>query len=340
MRQPGAGMKPAICSYAWVLQTFLHLREVGFPCQITSSLPDVGIIIAQRAALPFHLKPNPKQLIVCIRADFDLHNYAHIHIVQNSENTQQVKDSFFMPHWSQPGLIPRDQNRGDKFENIAFFGVTGRGSLAPELAEVSWAKQLESMGLHWEIVGEERWHDYSNVDAVLAVRSFTDKNEYKHKPATKLHNAWLAGVAAILGTDSAFRAERQSELDYIEVTSIDEAITALKRLQNDTQFYQAMIKNGRTRSENLTTKALTARWKQFITEIAVPAYEEWLELSNIQRKFWFAKQYLKIKENNLIPNSFYPYDSDLTDEKSFDIQDSMIISSIEVYRKVKTFISK
>jgi hypothetical protein len=340
MRQPGAGMKPAICSYAWILQTFLHLREVDFPCQITSTLPDAGIIIAQRAALPFYLKPNPKQLIVCVRADFDPHNYAHMHIVQNPEDTKQLENSFFMPHWPQPGLIPRDKNRGDKFENIAFFGVKGRGSLAPELLDTSWEKQLEAMGLHWEIVGEERWHDYSNVDAVLAVRNFKDKNEYRHKPATKLHNAWLAGVAAILGTDSAFRAERQSELDYIEVTSVDEAIAALKRLQTNVQLYQAMRHNAQLRSEKLTNSALATRWKNFITEKVVPAYEQWVNLSSLQRKFWFAKQHLKIKENNLIPNNFYPYDTDLADTNNFDIQDMMLVSSLKMYRQVKSLISK
>ncbi|NES04757.1 MAG: glycosyltransferase [Okeania sp. SIO2F4] len=30
--------------------------------------------------------------------------------------------SYFIPHWSQPGLIPRNPKRGDGFENIVFFG--------------------------------------------------------------------------------------------------------------------------------------------------------------------------------------------------------------------------
>ena len=38
------------------------------------------------------------------------------------------------------------------------------------------------------------------------------------KPPSKLFNSWLAGVPAVLGHESAYRAERRSDLDYIEVS--------------------------------------------------------------------------------------------------------------------------
>ncbi|MEM8808289.1 MAG: hypothetical protein AAGF01_19895, partial [Cyanobacteria bacterium P01_G01_bin.38] len=34
-----------------------------------------------------------------------------------------------------------------------------------------------------------RWHDYRQIGAVVAIRSF-DRRRYDHKPATKLYNAW------------------------------------------------------------------------------------------------------------------------------------------------------
>jgi hypothetical protein len=39
--------------------------------------------------------------------------------------------------------------------------------------------------------------------------------------AIKLYNCWHAGVPAVLGAESAFRANRRSDLDYLEVQSLD-----------------------------------------------------------------------------------------------------------------------
>lgn len=335
MRKSGSGSKFAINSYCWILQTFLHLRK-SVPCQFTSTIPDEGIIIGQRTELPFNLKPKPKQLIICVKADCELHHFAQLHVVQNPQDAR-AEDAYFIPLWSQSGLIKRDKNRGQKFENIAFFGVNA--SLAPELTDPTWSEQLKSMGLNWQVVAEKDWHDYSDKDAVIAVRSFT-QNSYQHKPATKLYNSWLAGVPAILGPDSAFRAERQSELDYIEVNSIDETITALKLLRDNSELYKAMVKNGETRGEKFATENLIGIWEKFLTETAIPAYYRWCGLSKLQQKVWLAKKQLIVTENNLRPNPYYPYESDTVNNNHINVQDSVLISSMQVYRNVKKLIAR
>jgi hypothetical protein len=53
------------------------------------------------------------------------------------------------------------------------------------------------------------WHDYSTDDLVLAVRDLTEKDALV-KPASKLVNAWIAGVPALLGPEPAF-ANRDSQ---------------------------------------------------------------------------------------------------------------------------------
>ncbi len=235
-------------------------------------------------------------------------------------------------------MIKRDPNRGSKFENIAYFGVNV--SLAPQLLEPSWSARLESIGLNWQIVSEERWHDYSNVDAVVAVRSFDEKQEYKHKPASKLYNAWLAGVPAILGADSAFRAEYQTDLDYIEVKSIDEIIAALQRLRDDNQLYQAMVRNGQARGEKISSQTVTEKWKQFFTDTAIPAYYQWCKLSSLQQKLWLARQNLVVIENNLRPNPYYPYEFNSVNNDHIGIQYSVIVSTMQMYRQVKKLVTR
>ncbi|MET0656934.1 MAG: hypothetical protein ABW110_02105, partial [Steroidobacteraceae bacterium] len=82
--------------------------------------------------------------------------------------------------------------------------------------------------------------------------------------ATKLYNAWLAGVPAILGPEIAYRHLRRSELDYIEVNSAAEALEAIERLRSDHLLYQAMIDNGVRRAEEFTVGRLTREWTSLL----------------------------------------------------------------------------
>lgn len=193
--------------FSWTLQTYLRLQATGFPCKLVSSMPEEGIVLTHRDCLPDNLQPGSRLLIVCLQADRKRHPYAQLHIVQNAQaalkkSVTPLWDNYYIPHWFQPGLIPRHPERGDRFENIAFFGK--EENLAPELKQPSWNEQLQALGLSWHIVSSDKWNDYSYVDAVLAVRELNIQATYTSKPATKLYNAWQAGVPAILGCDSAF----------------------------------------------------------------------------------------------------------------------------------------
>ncbi|MBD1879926.1 hypothetical protein [Coleofasciculus sp. FACHB-T130] len=282
--------------YCWTLQTYLRLKADGFPCELIGTMPTEGIVLAHRRSFPFALQPQPKLLMVCFKADYERHPYAQLHVVQNPQEEFTFKESSYIAHWSQPGLIPRDPSRGDRFENAAYFGITH--NLADELKKPLWQEHLKALGLSWHIVKPERWNDYSDVDVVVAVRSF-DRQDYTWKPATKLINAWCAGVPAILGTDSAFRAERQSELDYLEVASLEDAIAALQRLRDDKQLRRAMMENGRVRAEKTQPARLVTQWSNFLTDVAVPAYERWYTASAWSRQTFLQRRSLAIKINSV-----------------------------------------
>ncbi|WP_199245876.1 hypothetical protein [[Phormidium] sp. ETS-05] len=322
--------------YAWTVQTYLRLKHNGFPCELTGKLPEQGIVLAHRSSLPFHLQPGDKLVIVCLKADYDKHPYAQIHIVLNQEETQNLAGSYYMPHWIQSGLIPRDAGRGDRFENIAYFGI--EKNLAPELRDPAWAEKLQELGLNWRVVSRERWHDFSDVDAILAVRNFAPETDYKWKPASKLVNAWHAGVPAILGCESAYQAERQSELDYMEVTSVDEAIKALQRLRDDQDLRHKMVENGQFRAQSTTPKQLTERWQKFLTDVAIPEYDRWCSSSKFTKQIYIAKRYLAIKENRLQPNPVYPHDRDISEPTNLGMQQQAIISLMQAYRKIRRFL--
>ncbi|MBF2063334.1 MAG: hypothetical protein IGS39_02705 [Calothrix sp. C42_A2020_038] len=323
--------KPNNAVYNWSLQTYIRLKAQGYECQLIDTLPASGIILAHRYSLPFHLRPKPSQLIVCMKADHDFHPYAQLHIVQNKQEANRSGGYYFIPHWRQPGLVPRDSTRGSKFENIGYYGI--EKNIAPEFKDPKWSEQLKALGLHWHIVGENAWNDYSKMDAVIAVRSF-QVQDYRHKPASKLYNAWHARVPAIVGGDSAFRAERRSELDYIEVASPEETITAIKRLRDDTNLFHAMVENGAVRAEAFTVDKVCSQWRNFLTEVAIPAYYRWCE-SGLNQKLYFAKRYLTVLENNLKPQSIYPHDQEVTSKDNISISDLMIILTMQKYRSFR-----
>jgi hypothetical protein len=293
--------------YCWTLQTYLRLQADGFPCQLVGEIPDEGIVLAHWDSLPPNWRPTAKLLLVCLQADRARHPYAQIHVVQNPKGLlKQVMllgdryllpgKVYYMPHWPQPGLIPRDRARGDRFENIAFFGLAD--NLLPELQASSWQEQVQALGLNWVVVDNfERWNDYSDVDAILAVRSFTQK-DFTWKPATKLYNAWHAGVPAILGCESAYQAERKSHLDYLEVSSLDDIIAALERLRDDKEFRQAMVEHGKIRAKETDPANLTQQWKNLITQEVVPAYEAW-RTSPLYRQSFLQRRRLAVETREM-----------------------------------------
>jgi hypothetical protein len=163
-----------------------------------------------------------------------------------------------MPHWPQPGLLPRDPARGAKVEKICFFGDPS--NLAPGLRTPEWRqKLLGTTGASFDLRSAENWHDYHDVDAVVAVRGF-GKGSQPHKPATKLYNAWLAGVPFIGGRDSAYRAEAMPGTEYLVAGSPDEVIDLVLRLRNSPEWRAEIVARGRKRAEELDKQKLTGRW--------------------------------------------------------------------------------
>ncbi|MEA5534226.1 glycosyltransferase [Crocosphaera sp. XPORK-15E] len=284
------------------IQAYLHLKANNFPCELVSNFPEKGIVLAHRFWLHDHKQPNANLLIVCIRGDRPRHPYAQLHIVQNPSqasprNLFNFWESYYIPHWRQSGLIKRDIERGDRFENVAYFGYDV--NLIPEMKSPSWIEELKALGLTWHIVDQPSgWHDYSYVDVVVAMRCLGRKNDFSWKPGSKLYQAWATGVPAILGYESAFRLERKSEYDYLEATSIEEILTALKKLRDNPELRRKIRENGFIRAKETEPTQLAIQWRNFITDIAVPAYQRWCNTSKLRQQTFLKHRYLETKINS------------------------------------------
>ena len=104
----------------------------------------------------------------------------------------------FLLLWPQTGLRPRDPARGERFENIAYYGLPER--LAPQLRSQDFERRMQSLGFRFRVVERNCWDDYRETDAVLAVRSFAQL-PFDKFPPSKLYNSWFAGVPALLGAN-------------------------------------------------------------------------------------------------------------------------------------------
>jgi hypothetical protein len=236
--------------------------------------------------------------VVCYQADRPRHPYAQMHVVQNGAdaacNGRSVLGRLaglqlrYLPLWTQPGLLARRDERGDLFTNVAYFGITGE--LDPSLNDPSGKERLRQRGFNFSIPEAVQWHDYRDVDVVVAIRSFQYPGRLWRKPPSKLFNAWMAGVPAILGRESAYQAERRSGLDFIEVSSWQEVEDALEQLRADPGLRARMVENGRRRLADVDERAMTRRWRDFLEHEAMPAYKKWRQSSATARRAWVARR--------------------------------------------------
>jgi hypothetical protein len=259
---------------------------------LTDELPRHGIVVAHRDFLPVFLLPRANLFLVCVKPDRREHTWAHSYIVQNSRDaifsTAKGRNrTSVLPMWPQPGLIQRDPAREVTCRNIVYAGRDG--NLAPELRSSEWAARLAAAGFEWSPRPFERWHDASDADVIVGVRSFAKHHirdpvfDVDSKPPSKLINAWLAGVPAVLGVESAFRGVREHDLDYLEVTTQDELMAALERLRADPALYRAMVDHGRRRAAAFTQEALIAAWIRTLSVDVGERHNAWRRQGQIAR---------------------------------------------------------
>ncbi|KAB2644038.1 MAG: glycosyltransferase family 1 protein [Verrucomicrobia bacterium] len=257
------------CSHSWIYQTVEFLKEASIPCDLSMAPKKCGIMLALTSATDptFGINPplSPDVFLVDIVADASPHPTAHFYIVQNRVQAKRLRNAFFIPHWPQSRLIPRNPQRGTCFKNIVFFGE--KQNLAMELISTAWHHRLEQeLGLTFTIAPPSEWNDYSQVDCAIGIRDFS-KSPHYHKPATKLYNAWLAGVPFIGGSDVAYACDGHPGKDYLVATSLEEFFVQLRRLKESEELRSRLINNGFCSVKNFTKEATRERWKKLIQEI-------------------------------------------------------------------------
>lgn len=252
----------------WCLQTYLELRDAGFPVHLSNTLePEcVNFIHPIRAA---ELRLPSRAFVVSLQSDYPAVTWADLHVVQN-QSQADLQHSFWIPHWPQPGLIPRDPSRCG-VRQVAYSGewiwLAGRMS--------AWRSALERDGITLCHLYRDNWNDYSEVDILLAIRSF-DGRRFQNRPPSKLFNAWLAGVPLTGGFDSAFEQVGNPGVDYLKVSSFEDALSAIRRFANDPELYVSIVRSGQSASRAFTRSRICEAWVRLLCEPIAEKWRQWV----------------------------------------------------------------
>ena len=259
----------------WIALTHARLRDAGADVRLDNRVPDEGIVVfyaGDKRKAWAAVRRNSHALLVAVRSDRQPVGFADIEVVQNATSAGGPR-TWHVPHWPQPGLVPRDPSRGTTLRTILFPGTPE--NLHPGFSSQQWRDAMDERSLEFRCSSDGRgevraWQDYSDVDAMLAIRP--GGGEIRNKPAWKLFNAWLAGTPAILGAEWAYRELRRHDLDYIEATDPASALLAIDRLRASPGLYAAMAAHGRERGLAHANDAVTAAWRRLEAEVLRP---EW-----------------------------------------------------------------
>lgn len=252
--------------FIWGHQTYRALKDLGLPVSLSFDLNPDAINLAHGNVLR-SMKRRADCFCVSLQADFPHFPLAHYHIVQNQE--QVAKNAAFISHWPQPRQLVRDHTRST-VRKVAYQGAR----IFSDLDEYRLNSDLKKHDIIFEILDESEWINLSEVDVLVGIRSF-GKKKYKRKPATKLIDAWHAGIPFIGGWDSAYTQIGVPGENYLRVSSYGELLDCIVQLKNDDQLYGRMVEAGEKRAVEFTFNATAQQWKNLLEGDISRVYSEW-----------------------------------------------------------------
>jgi len=255
---------------SWIAQGYVRLgpelRRRGWRVTVGDRFVPDAICLVHRDDANDFSSGSAAGLLVVVRADRAPVAACDIAIVQNGIANREGERH--IPLWPQPGLVARDPSRGSRILRVAYHGRTG--SAPAWFTDRAFLRAMARRGMQFA-VETRRWEDYSAVDVAVAARE-ESPSLLATKPATKVYNAWLAGVPLLAAPEPAYVELRRSSLDFIEIGSAADVLRAVDALRADPALYEAMAASGRERGREYSVDAIRARWLAFLEDEAAPAF--------------------------------------------------------------------
>lgn len=255
--------------WAWLVQTFWELKTRGLPVTASSEPSNSKINVMHADDYPA-LGRKHEYFVAIVVADRRVYFPSNSVFVQNIEQRSSGL-CHWLPHWDQPGLIPRCGNLSLE-TNSFHIGFAGIPSNTINLDDLLAAFQF-AHPVRFSILSPEQWNDLSGVDALVAVRDFNGKR-HSEKPPTKLFNAWLAGVPFIGGMDSAYEQVGRPGVNYLQVSTVDELLEAVSCLQ-DPDHWVKFANAGAVAAKKYSRESTRAAWEYLLWGSIRQDFEAW-----------------------------------------------------------------
>lgn len=278
----------------WAIETYLFLKLRGLDVHLVRHPVPHQICIVPYQSLSIKDRPYRSYVVAC-RIDGAKPAICEQQTVLNQLCVQDPS-CHYLVQWPQTFLIPRKAGRGSQLTHLTFKGTLN--NLDSQFRDTNFLQQLQDIGVRLEVTPNipkcqlfNFWRDYSEADAVLAIRRLA-RHQFALKPPIKLINAWFAGCPALLGPEPAYRDLRRSHLDYFEVRSPDDVVNALRQLKENPKLYTAMVENGFERAQAFTVDQLCREWRNFLAGPITAGYEQWLQKSGIEKTILRPAQFI------------------------------------------------
>jgi len=264
--------------WAWLVQTFYELEGSGLPVT-ASAEPQASKINVIHADDYLSLDSKADFFAAVVIADRRVYYPGNCLLVQNRKQGVGAA-SYCIPHWNQPGLIPRvTTTLGEKDGfHIAFAGIPAN---TVRLEEILAGARFDRP-VRLSTLSPDEWNDFSTIDALVAVRDF-EGNGHPEKPPTKLFNAWCAGVPFIGGMDCAYEQVGRPGIDYLQVSTRQQLIETIARLQ-DQQVWQSFVREGAKASETYGRESTRATWLNVLSGPIQEQFNRWENSSRLGRQ--------------------------------------------------------
>lgn len=265
---------------AWIIQTYLHLKSFSslIICSDELMLDAINVVHCDEMLKNLDID---NHFIVSIVADRRVHLSGNLAIVQNYDQITSRKDHWIM-HWPQTNLLSSTRNDKECVFRIGFLGLEKNSINLKDI--VNRSKYQNKIEVVYRGPGE--WHDYSDLDAVVAIRNFSSK--HSQKPPTKLVNAWRAGVVFIGGNDSAYEQIGIPGFNYIKCQSPDELVSQIDRLVECSEQRFEIVIAGKESAMQFTDSKIASHWLDFFEKIGSHEFECW------QKQGVFTRKYTKL----------------------------------------------
>ena len=240
--------------WVWSYRTFLELRKRGLPVSLTTQ-PRRGIVTIGHVntwrecckSLPMDVP-----IIACEADRRRLTRYC-INIVQSPTGRGS-----YVPHWPEPWIKPRAIDE-PHIKRVAYFGETkGETQIHKQLS-----LKLQAIGVEYQVRDRDRWRNYSDIDAVVALR-YNWKVRGAFKPPSKLYNAILARVPLIATPEPAYVDFDPEQSMWRAACNVSEAVSIVEQLNSDPAQYNEMLRRMRQIDADDLSDGISKRYEDVI----------------------------------------------------------------------------